>query len=121
MALRHWVLIGAIAFGARQWHQASNTHGVSASSAAELRQLATSVKHGEVVIYTTTHCPYCAEAKAWMTQYGFAYSECDTEVSSSCASELSTFGGTGVPYLVVRGHHMRDGFDSDEFVAALRT
>jgi hypothetical protein len=25
----------------------------------------------------------------------------------------------GVPYLIVKGQHMKDGFDSDEFVAAL--
>jgi glutaredoxin len=119
MALRNWVLIGAVAFGAWQWQHMSSRP--DDASDEQLRQLAASIKQGEVTIYTTTHCPYCAQAKSWMTQYGFTYTECDTEVSATCASELSALGGNGVPYLVVRGHHMRDGFDSDEFVAALRT
>lgn len=90
----------------------------------DLRRVAAATRSGDVVIYTTTHCPYCAQAKQWMTRYGFAFTECNAETSSSCAAELlrhqSITGGQGVPYLVVRGHHMKDGFDSDEFVAALK-
>jgi glutaredoxin len=29
-------------------------------------------------------------------------------------------GSTGVPYLIVKGHHMKGGFDSDEFLVAMR-
>lgn len=36
-----------------------------------------------------------------------------------CEGDLESLG-SGVPYLIVRGHHMKDGFDSDEFIAALR-
>jgi glutaredoxin len=129
MESRNWLLIGVIAFGAWQWHHShSRQHGAADSSGFademsvdQLKQLASAVKTNEVVIYTTTHCPYCAQAKSWMSQYGFVYTECDTDVSSTCAAELRALGGNGVPYLVVRGHHMKDGFDSDEFVAALRT
>lgn len=121
MALRNWLLIGAVTFGVWQWQHRQHETTLDSASTAELRQLANSVKPEEVVIYTTTHCPYCAEAKAWMTQYGFAYTECDTDVSATCAAALSALGGNGVPYLVVRGRHLREGFDSDEFIAALRT
>jgi glutaredoxin len=124
------LLIAALVFGAWQGMQVSRQHrgGIASTgadisgdaSAAELTQLAATVGPQDVTIYTTTGCPYCAEAKAWMTQYGFAYAECDAEVRSECAQQLQEYGSTGVPYLVVRGHHMKDGFDSDEFVAALR-
>ena len=128
MVGRKFVLVAFIAVGA--WmgirvghHPGLQSIGASISSdvsAEELRRLAANVGQGDVVIYTTAECPYCAQAKAWMTQYGFAYTECDTEANQSCADEFERLNGNGVPYLIVRGHHMKDGFDSDEFVAALR-
>jgi hypothetical protein len=40
-----------------------------------------------------------------------------------CVDEFNALKATGTPYLVVRGprgeHHMKDGFDSDELLAAL--
>lgn len=90
-------------------------------SAAELTALSAKVQAGDVVMYTTTNCPYCAQARSWLNQYGFVFTECDTEVSSECAQQLQALGGDGVPYLIVKGRHMKDGFDSEEFVAALRS
>jgi glutaredoxin len=89
-------------------------------SAAELAQLAANVNADEVMIYTTTQCPYCKQAKAWMNQYGFPFTECDAQVRSECAHDLDSFGSDGVPYLIVRGKHLKDGFNSNEFIAALR-
>jgi glutaredoxin/predicted RNA-binding Zn-ribbon protein involved in translation (DUF1610 family) len=89
-------------------------------SAADLAQLAANVNRDEVVIYTTTQCPYCKQAKAWMQQYGFPFTECDAQVHSECARDLDDFGSDGVPYLIVRGKHLKDGFNSNEFIAALR-
>lgn len=130
MSLRKWLMIGSLLIGAWQGHQLVNHRGEGIESLGakigedvskdELKQLAATVRQGDVVIYTTTGCPYCAQAKSWMTQYGFEFTECDAEASATCAQELSATGADGVPYLVVRGHHMKDGFDSDEFVAALR-
>ncbi len=124
---RKFVLVAVIAMGAwvgiRSHHHGLQSIGASISgdvSEEELKRLSSKVGQGDVVIYTTTECPYCAQAKAWMTQYGFAYTECDTEASQSCADDFARLHGNGVPYLIVRGHHMKDGFDSDEFVAALR-
>lgn len=85
----------------------------------ELARLAANAHTEDVLIYTTTDCPYCAQAKAWMTQYGFKFTECDAQVREDCARELAELS-SGVPYLIVRGHHMKDGFDSDEFIAALQ-
>lgn len=125
---RKLILVAVIAVGVWMGIRAGHHPGIGSIGASisgdvseeELRHLASTVAKGDVVIYTTTECPYCAQAKAWMTEYGFAYTECDTEVSERCADEFERLRGNGVPYLVVRGHHMKDGFDSDEFVAALR-
>jgi glutaredoxin len=123
------VVLLIVALGVWQGLRVGTSHGVASIgaritgsvSAEELTKLATTVKQGDVVIYTTTSCPYCAQAKSWMSEYGFAFTECNTETSNVCANEFDSFKSDGVPYLVVRGHHMKDGFDSDEFVAALRT
>jgi glutaredoxin len=126
--MKKLLLIVAIAIGAWVAFHRGEGAGFSSIGASisgdvteeELRSLAAGVQTGEVVMYTTTDCPYCAQAKSWLKRYGFEFSECDTEARRDCARELEELGGVGVPYVVVRGHHMKDGFDSDEFVAALR-
>jgi glutaredoxin len=88
-------------------------------SAENLQTLAETVQAEDIVIYTTTHCPYCAQAKSWLKKQGFAYTECNADTDSHCASDMQSFGADGTPYLVVRGHHMKNGFDTDEFLAVL--
>lgn len=88
-------------------------------SIEQLQALATTVAPADVVMYTTPHCPHCAQAKGWLRQYGFGFTECDMSRERRCEQEFTEHGGTGTPYLVVRGHHMKDGFDSDEFLMAL--
>jgi glutaredoxin len=89
-------------------------------SSAQLSQLAANAKPSDVLMYSAPWCSNCAAAKAWMAQYGFPYTECDVQSSSACLSQLKNLDPQGgVPYLIVKGQHMKDGFDSDEFVAAL--
>lgn len=90
------------------------------SGEAQLRQLAATVRAEDVVMYTTTHCPYCAQARNWLSGYGFAFTECNVETSSACSQEFAATGSDGVPTLKVRGRLMSSGFDSDEFVALLQ-
>lgn len=85
----------------------------------ELQALAATVKPGEVTMYSTTGCQYCVQAKGWLSQYGFAYTECNLNESAQCLRDFKSFGATGTPYLVVRRRHMKDGFDSDEFLTLL--
>lgn len=94
--------------------------GAAADAATDIATLAASVQAEEVVIYTTSTCTYCAQAMRWLDQQGFAYTECNMSTTPRCEQEFMAHGATGTPYLVVRGHHMKDGFDSDEFLAALR-
>ncbi len=126
---RKLILVAALAWGA--WtgvKVAKNKHGgapdvetrMSAEvSAADLGALAATVKPGDVTMYSTTECAYCTQAKGWLHQYGFAFTECNMSVQPACESEFKHFGATGTPYLVVRGRHMKDGFDSDEFISLL--
>jgi glutaredoxin len=90
-----------------------------------MQALAASVKADEVVMYSTTECPYCREAKGWLDRHGFAFTECNMSVDTRCEQEFKAYGANGTPFLVItRGgktHQMRDGFDSDEFLAAVES
>ena len=85
----------------------------------DLPKLAAATGPGDVVMFTTSTCPYCKQAASWMNQHGFAFTECNTETHAACERQFRSYGGNGVPYLVVKGHHMKNGFDSDEFLHAL--
>jgi len=129
-----WLAVAVIAYGAWTGYQVSvkrhdgGGDGLGSlraglgggTSEADLRLLAATVKPGDVTMYTTTECPYCAQAKDWLRQYGFAFAECDAQARPECASELHAHGGMGVPFLMVKGAAMKNGFDSDEFVALLK-
>ena len=87
----------------------------------QLTALAASTTSSDVLMYTAPWCSYCAAAKGWLAQYGFKYQECDIQASSACLGQHKALDAQGgVPYLIVKGRHMKDGFDSDEFIAALR-
>ncbi|MBD9395276.1 glutaredoxin family protein [Acidovorax sp. ACV01] len=89
-------------------------------SAQQVADLAAASQPQDVLFYTADWCPYCRAAKGWMQQYGFKYQECDIDKQAACAQQLKSLGSTGVPYLIVKGHHMKGGFDSDEFLVAMR-
>jgi glutaredoxin-like YruB-family protein len=63
-----------------------------------------------VVIYTTSHCPYCAKAKQYLTQKGIRYQEVDIEQSQTGKDAYRKLGGNGVPLIMV-GNTKVDGFD----------
>lgn len=93
-------------------------------TAEQIQSLARTVQAEEVVMYSTTECAYCAQARAWMARYDFAFTECNMSVKPRCQDEFNAYGANGTPYLVIRRHgkehHMKDGFDSEEFLAALQ-
>lgn len=92
----------------------------AAPSVEQLAALGASAQAGDVLLYSAPWCPYCTSAKGWMGQYGFKYEECDIQARAECADQLKALGSDGVPYLIVKGHHMKRGFDSNEFIAALQ-
>ena len=126
----------AIAYGAWLGYQRVATGGVgngagassishavrisSSPSTEQLTQLAASAAASDVVMYSATWCPNCAAAKSWLGQHGFKAQICEVDKDSACQAQLQTLDSQmGVPYLIVKGRHMKDGFDSDEFLAAL--
>ena len=101
------------------------TFSGGAMDEAAVRKLAATVRADQVVMYSTTECGYCTQARGWLQSRGFAFTECNMSHDRRCEDELRALRATGTPYLVVRGprgeHHMKEGFDTDEFLAALKT
>jgi glutaredoxin len=110
------IIAGAVQFA---WKQYSPSHSNTEQSSEQISQLASSVQPGEVIMYSTTECGYCHQAKAWLNQNGFAFTECNMSIDQRCQQEFNAYGAIGTPFLIVRGQQMKDGFDSDEFLQKL--
>src|SRR3569833_1303877 len=65
----------------------------------------------KLVMYTTTHCPYCAEARAWLAKNGIAYRVANPAPRVEGLAQFDRRGADGVPTLVFEGH-MQIGWDS---------
>lgn len=91
---------------------------------ASVKQLAATVRAEQIVMYSTNECGYCTQTRSWLSEHGFAFTECNMSREARCEDEFRALGATGTPYLIVRGprgaHHMKDGFDSDELIKALK-
>jgi glutaredoxin 3 len=77
----------------------------------------------EITMYTTSWCPRCREAKAWMAANGVAYSERDIDASETNRAECRKFNPqTSIPTTVVDGtvlvgfedRYFRDAIDAAE-------
>ena len=73
---------------------------------------------GTVVMYATSWCGYCAQARAHFAQKGIRYVEHDVEKSAAANAEFRNLGGRGVP-LIVFGRERMNGFSPDTFDAML--
>lgn len=92
----------------------------SALTPDQMALVARTVQPGDVVMYTTSECVYCAQAKGWLRQNKFEFKECNMSVNDDCIREYKNYGADGTPFLIVRGYQMKNGFDSDEFITVLK-
>jgi len=115
-AWARWLIVPVVAVAILRMNA-----GPGSMDTAQIQALAATVKAEDVVMYSTTECVYCRQAKAWLQQNGFAFTECNMSVNRTCEREFMAYKATGTPFLVVRGKRMDDGFDSDQFLALLRS
>jgi len=80
----------------------------SKQEAAAGRQVAE--QPGDVVMYTTSTCGYCARAKAFFTKYGIAYTEYDITTDKQGCERFKKLNGSGVPLIFV-GDKRISGFN----------
>lgn len=58
----------------------------------------------KAIVYTTTWCPYCQEAKEYLTENGVPYEEKNIELDLKTRAEMiQKSGQLGVPVLEIDG------------------
>ncbi|HIV72606.1 MAG TPA: glutaredoxin family protein [Candidatus Aquabacterium excrementipullorum] len=102
---RSLLLIVAVVWGASQaWAWWRGEHAVQSVQAH--------AQPGDIMMFTTTDCPYCARARAWFKAHGVPWRECNIDQHEACKRIFDAQGAPGVPLLNVRGQ-WRLGFDAD--------
>ncbi len=90
----------------------------------DLQALAQTVKAKEIIMYGTADCMYCNQAKGWLNENNFPFTDCDMHASKRCEQAYYDYNGNGTPLIVIKRHGtehvMRDGFDTDELLLALQ-
>lgn len=65
---------------------------------------------GEIVLYATTWCGYCAKTRELFAKDGIAYREVDIEKDSAGRERYQALGGRGIPVIDMRGQVIH-GYD----------
>lgn len=115
-ARRHqwWALVGivlvslAVSNGLSWWAQ---------------ERSASTVKHhakpGDIVMYSTTTCPYCAKTRDWLDKHQVPWRECNVDLDKTCLAIYDAQGSPGTPLMFVKGRwHL--GFDAEWLGQALQ-
>ncbi len=73
----------------------------------------------DVEIYTTSWCPYCKQAIAFLRSNRINFSQYDVEKDRKAAARMRALGGTrGVPFAIINGKKI-GGFSSNDYKQAL--
>ena len=69
-----------------------------------------SLSERDVIVYTTSWCPYCAKLKRYLETAGIPYTEYDVEKSDAAYREYERISGMGVPVTQI-GKEVINGYD----------
>lgn len=73
-----------------------------------------------VELYSTTWCPRCTEARAYLTAQGIAYTEYDVDSNEAAKARLHTMHPRGsIPFLVLDGEPGIVGFSERSYEDAI--
>jgi len=81
-----------------------------AASRTSAASAAATASDGRLVIYTSTWCPYCTKAKAWLAARDIAYEERNID-DGAALREMHSLGASGVPTFAMNGQLIQKGFD----------
>jgi glutaredoxin-like YruB-family protein len=71
-----------------------------------------------VELYVTSWCPYCRKAHDYLSSKGVAFQEFNIEKDSQAHDRFRSFGGGGVPLVVINGQTVR-GYSPSAYDALL--
>lgn len=72
----------------------------------------------DVVVFSSSTCPYCTLAKNHLTEKGVAFVEKNVSSDKEARKELMAMGHMGVPVVVINGTEIV-GFDKDRIDSLL--
>lgn len=55
----------------------------------------------QVIVYSSTHCTYCAQLKTYLTDQGIGYEERNIDQNDAYGEELQNMGMMSVPVTVI--------------------
>lgn len=71
---------------------------------------------GKVILYSTSWCGYCKQARELLEENHIAYYEYDIENSAEGAEQHKNLGGRGIPVLLVNGTVVK-GYSPDKILS----
>ena len=101
--------------------KANNVEGLSTSSYSNADEIITKkrAKQKTVVMYSTSWCGVCKNARSYMQSNGIRFKEYDIEKNTNAHSKYQKLGGKGVPLITV-GDNKMSGFSASKLEAMLR-
>ncbi len=72
----------------------------------------------KIQVYTTSTCPHCRTAKAYLKDKGYPYVERQVDVDPAAQAQLQRYGARGVPTIVV-GDEVIVGFNPEAIEKAV--
>lgn len=88
--------------------------GTAATEPLQLSALTDYAEQQKVVMYATSWCPYCQQARNHFRQQGITYTEYDIERDMEAKWRYQAFGGRGIPVIFV-GKRRMNGFSVSGF------
>lgn len=76
-------------------------------------------KMSNVIVYTSSTCPYCVSAKDYLKEKGIEFTEKNVQEEKQARKELMEMGHMGVPVLVIDGEEVV-GFDKSKIDSLLK-
>lgn len=75
----------------------------------------------KIIIYTTSHCPWCQTTKEFLKSHGYEFEEKNVETNNEWANEMIQKSGQyGVPVIDINGKIII-GFSPEEITEALNS
>jgi len=71
-------------------------------------------KKESVILYSTSWCPYCKKARAYLKKNAIAFKEYDIEKDLVAKRNYNKAGGRGVPFMV-KGDNYVAGFSAEKY------
>jgi len=103
--MKKFILIIAVVAIVLNWNSITNVFNPPPDYSADHEE--------DVILYATSWCGYCKQARKLFKDNNISYFEYDVEKSSEGREQFKRLGGRGVPLILIKGSILK-GYDPDE-------